>query len=138
MIPITPAIFFTILKWYHKRMESKHSLFKSFKFAFNGLETAFTRGRNFRIQILLGTISIILGVAYKISNFEWLSLILIVASVLILELINTSIESIVNIVSPEIREEAKVAKDVSAAGVLIASIASIFIGAIIFIPKIFR
>ena len=118
-------------------MESKHSLFKSFKFAFAGLETAIIKGRNFRIQILLGIASIILGIIYRISSFEWLSLILIIASVLILELINTAIESIVDIVSPEIREKARVAKDVSAAAVLVAAVASIFIGAVIFIPRIF-
>ena len=117
-------------------MESKHSLFKSFKFAFSGLETAITKGKNFRIQIILGIIATGLGIIYKISSFEWLSLILIIASVLILELINTAIESIVDLVSPEIQGKAKVAKDVSAAGVLIASIASVFIGALIFLPKI--
>jgi diacylglycerol kinase len=116
-------------------VESKHSLIKSFQFAANGLKTAFLKGRNFRIQIFLGTGAIILGLIYKINSFEWLSLILISASVLILELINTAIESIVNIVSPEIRDEARVAKDVSAAGVLIAAIAAIFIGIVIFIPK---
>jgi len=117
-------------------MESKHSLLKSFGFAFAGLKTAIIKGRSFRIQILFGVTAVILGLIYKINSFEWLSLILIIASVLILELINTSIESIVNIVSPEIREEARVAKDVSAAGVLIASIASVFIGALLFLPKI--
>jgi undecaprenol kinase len=119
-------------------MESKHSLFKSFLFAFAGLKTAVVRGRNFRIQILLGFLAIILAAVYKISGFDWLSLILIIASVLILELINTAIESIVDIVSPEIREKARIAKDVSAAAVLVASIAAVFIGAVIFIPLIFR
>ena len=119
-------------------MESKHSIFKSFQFAFSGLETAFRKGRNFRIQIFLGIASIILGVILGISSFEWLSLILIAASVLVLELINTAIESIVNIVSPEIQNEAKIAKDVSAASVLVASIAAVFIGIVIFIPKFFN
>jgi undecaprenol kinase len=118
-------------------MESTHSLFKSFKFAFNGLETAISKGRNFRIQILVGAASVIMGIIYRISSFEWLSLILIIASVLILELINTAVEEIVNMVSPEIQVRAKIAKDVSAASVLIAAIASVFIGAVIFIPRIF-
>ncbi|MCX6759855.1 MAG: diacylglycerol kinase family protein [Candidatus Nealsonbacteria bacterium] len=118
-------------------MESRHSLFKSFKFAFNGLKTAIIKGRNFRIQILIGAASVVLGVIYRISSSEWLSLILIIASVLVLELINTAVEEIVNIVSPDIQERAKIAKDVSAASVLIAAVASIFIGAVIFIPRIF-
>lgn len=118
-------------------MESKHSLLKSFSFAFSGLKTAFTKGRNFRIQVTLGIISVILGIILKISSFEWHSLIIIIASVLILELINTAIESIVNMVSPEIRDEAKIAKDVAAAAVLIASITAVFIGIVIFFPKFF-
>ena len=117
-------------------MESKHSIFKSFKFAFEGLEVAIVKGRNFRIQVCLGALAIILGVIFKISSFEWLSLILVIASVLILELINTAIESIVDIVSPEIQEKAKIAKDVSAASVLVSSIVAIFIGALLFLPKI--
>ena len=119
-------------------MESKHSLLKSFKFAFSGLKTAITKGRNFRIQVLLGAAAIVLGVVYKISTFEWLSLILIVASVLILELINSAIEEIVNIVSTEIQERARIAKDVSAAAVLIASIAAVFIGVLLFLPGIIQ
>lgn len=119
-------------------METKHSLFKSFKFAFSGLETAITKGRNFRIQIIIGVLSVILGIILKISSFEWLSLILIIAAVLILELINTAIEAIVDIVSPQIQEKAKVAKDVAAASVLVASIAAISIGTVIFIFQIFH
>lgn len=119
-------------------MESKHSLLKSFKFAFSGLGMAITKGRNFRIQLFIGVIAVFLGIVFKISNFEWLHLILIISFVLILELINTAIEEIVNMVSPEIQERAKIAKDVSATAVLIASTASIFIGAIIFIPRIFH
>ena len=109
---------------------------KSFKFAFEGLRTEFIKGRNFRIQIACGILASIFGFIFKISSFEWLSLIIITSLVLILELVNTSLEEIVNLVSPEIHPRAKIAKDVAAASVLIASIASLIIGAIIFIPKL--
>lgn len=117
-------------------MPHKHSIFKSFGFAFQGLAEAVKSGRNFRIQMLLGLISIFMAVVYKLSNYEWLILILSIAAVLILELINTSIESIVDLVSPEIKDKAKVAKDMAAGAVLVASIASIIIGGILFLPKI--
>ena len=117
-------------------MESKHSLLKNFGFAFDGVKTAFIKGRNFRIQVFAGIAAIILGLIFKISSSEWLDLILIIASVLILELINTAIEAIVDIVSPEIQPKAKIAKDVAAAGVLVASIAAVFIGAFLFLPKL--
>ncbi len=116
-------------------MEAKHSLAKSFFFALNGLKTAAVKGRNFRIQIILGAIAILLAVIFQISVFEWLVLTLIIACVLILELINTAIEEIVNMVSPEIQERARIAKDVSAAAVLVAAIASVFIGIFLFLPK---
>ena len=116
-------------------MESKHSLLKSFKFAFSGLRTAVLKGRNFRIQLGMGTLAAILGVVLKISMSEWLDLVLIVTLVLILELVNTVIETILNIVNPEISERVKIAKDVAAATVLLASIGSVIIGALLFIPK---
>ena len=117
-------------------MESKHSLLKNFGFAFMGLKTAFTKGRNFRIQVVIGLIAVLLGLILRLDNFEWLDLTLVIASVLILELMNTAIEAIVDMVSPEIQPKAKVAKDVAAAGVLVASIAAIFIGAFLFLSKI--
>lgn len=118
-------------------MESKHSLLKSFSFAFEGLKVALIKGRNFRIQFVLGIIASALAYYLKFTTDEWAILVITIASVLILELINTALESIVNIVSPEIRSEAKIAKDVAAASVLIASIASIFIAVFLFLPKIF-
>lgn len=118
-------------------MESKHSLLKSFGFAFEGIATEFKKGRNFRIQILMGILALILGWVLKISSEEWFDLIIVIASVLILELINTAIESMVDMISPEIQPKAKIAKDVSAGAVLVASAASVAVGALIFLPKIF-
>ncbi len=123
-------------KWYHSGMESKHSLLKSFGFAFEGLKAAILKGRNFRIQLTIGTFAVILGVIFKLSFTEWLNLIIIITLVLILELVNTSIEALVDLVSPEIQEKAKLAKDVAAATVLIASIGSVIIGVLLFLPKL--
>ncbi len=117
-------------------METKHSLFKSFKFAFDGLESAFTKGRNFRIQITIGAFAVVLGILLKLSVPEWLDLVLVISLVLILELVNTVIEALVDLVSPEIQEKAKIAKDVAAATVLLASIGSVIIGALLFLPKL--
>lgn len=117
-------------------MESKHSLTKSFIFAFEGFKTAFIKGRNFRIQIWLFALAIIAGIIFKITESEWLDIFLIASLVLILELVNTSLESIVDLVSPETHPKAKIAKDVAAGAVLIASIISTIIGAFIFLPKL--
>lgn len=118
-------------------METKHPLIKSFGFAFEGIATEFKKGRNFRIQILMAILALTLGWILKISSEEWFDLIIVIASVLILELINTAIESMVDMISPEIQSKAKIAKDVSAGAVLVASLASVAVGALIFLPKIF-
>ena len=117
-------------------LEAKHSLIKSFKFAFDGLKVAILKGRNFRIQLLCGVLASVVAYYLQFTRIEWAVLAISIASILILELINTSLESITNLVSPEIQEEAKIAKDVAAASVLLASIASILIGALVFLPKI--
>lgn len=117
-------------------MEHKYSLLKSFGFAIEGLMSELKKGRNFRIQITVGLIVIMLGFFFGISPEEWLSLTITIALVLILELINTSIETIVDLASPEIHPKAKLAKDVAAGAVLVASIGAIVIGAIIFLPKL--
>jgi len=117
-------------------MENKHSLLKSFGFAFDGLKAAILRGRNFRIQLLTGLLACILGFILRLNSSEWLDLIIVITLVLILELVNTSIEALVDLVSPEIREKAKLAKDVAAATVLVASIGSVIVGALLFLPKL--
>lgn len=116
--------------------KNKHSLIKSFEFAFNGLKIALIQGRNFRIQIFGGILALFFGILLKLNYFEWLILILIITFILILELINTSLEAIVDIISPEFQEKAGLAKDVAASAVLLASLVSIITGAILFLPKI--
>lgn len=117
-------------------MESRHSLYKSFKFAFDGLRTVLLKGRNFRIQLSIGIFAVVLGIVLKLNPSEWLHLFIVISLVLILELVNTSIEEIVNIISPQVQEKAKIAKDVAAATVLVASISSVIIGVLLFLPKI--
>jgi len=117
-------------------MSKKYSRIKSFKFAFEGLGEALKNEPNFIIQLFLGVLAITLGVFFKFYPFEWLILILTISIVLILELINTSVEAIVDLVSEDVKDKAKVAKDVSAAAVLIASIMSIAVGVFLFLPKI--
>jgi diacylglycerol kinase len=117
-------------------VEAKHSLAKSFGFAFDGLREAIVKGRNFRIQLTLGILAVILGLILRLDASGWLDLTIVIILVLILELMNTSIESLVDMVSPEIQEKAKVAKDVAAATVLVASIGSVVVGVLLFVPRL--
>jgi diacylglycerol kinase len=117
-------------------MENKYSLIKSFGFAYDGLKASVMKGRNFRIQVILGILASVLGFILKLSSEEWLDLVIIITLVLILELINTAIEALVDLVSPQIQEKAKIAKDVAAAAVMVASIGSVVIGILLFLPKL--
>lgn len=78
----------------------------------------------------------ILGIVVKLSVLEWLVLCFTIVFVLILELLNTAMEAIVDMVSPEIQEKAKVAKDVTAAAVLMGALYSLVVLIVLFLPKI--
>ena len=118
-------------------MSRKHPTPESFVYAFGGIKLAFKNEPNFKFHIIAAIIAIILGILLKLNSIEFAILILTICMVLMLELINTTLEALVDIVSPEIHPKARIAKDVSAAAVLIASLGSLAIGAILFLPKIF-
>ena len=111
-------------------------LINSFKYAIEGFVSSFKTERNMKIHVLAMIIVIILGIYLKINLIEWCFIALAIALVIGAELFNTAIETIVDMVSPEKNEKAKLAKDISAAAVLAMAIAAIVIVIIIFIPKI--
>ncbi len=117
-------------------MSRFHSNIKSFGYAIEGIKTAFKKEPNLQIHLIIGGLVLALAGILRFSIFEWIVLLFTVTLVIVLELINTSIESIVNLVSPEIKPQAKVAKDVAAAAVLVTAIMSIIIGVLLFLPNI--
>jgi undecaprenol kinase len=117
-------------------MGMKHSTIKSFRYAFQGLNTAITNEPNFRIHIFFAVFALTLGIILKLNYLEWLLLAFTIFYVLTLELLNTVLESMVNLVSPEMNPYAKIAKDVSAACVLLGAFMSIIVGISLFLPKI--
>lgn len=116
-------------------MNSKFSLLQAFKCAFEGI-FATAKERNFKIEICFMTLAIVLGLVFSISFLEWLCVIICFGLVLGGEVINSAIEAVVDLASPEYHELAKKAKDCAAGGVLLFSIASFVIGCLIFIPCI--
>ena len=117
--------------------KTSKNVFISFKYALNGIYYVFKTSRNFKIQIVFALISLIIGSLLQISKSSYLILVATIMSVLILETLNTSIETIVDLViKKEFSNLAKIAKDTSAGAVLLASINSVIIAVYIFIPKI--
>lgn len=117
-------------------MGLKHPTTKSFYFAFQGLKTAIFQEPNLRIHVVAGTLAVTLGITLGLTIYEWLLLTFTIFYVITLELLNTVLEAMVNLVSPEVSPYAKVAKDVSAACVLLAACMSVIVGTALFLPKI--
>ena len=113
------------------------NVLKSFKYAFSGISYVLRTSRNFKIQLIFAVTSLMIGFLLQISQSNYVILIATIMSVLILEILNTSIESIVDlVVKKEFSSLAKISKDTSAGAVLLASINSVIIAVYIFVPKI--
>ena len=110
---------------------------KSFVYAFSGIAQTFRGGRNFKVQLGFAVAAIVLGFVFRIQPYEWLAVVICIGCVLGGECVNTAMEAVVDLASPEYHELAKIAKDCAAGAVLVASIASVFVAAFIFLPKIF-
>lgn len=119
-----------------KFKKSKPSLLKSFYYAFQGIKVNILTERNLAIHFLVMLLVIVCGFVFKISVTEWLICILLFGFVITLELMNTAIETAIDICMPEINPKAKLAKDTSAGAVLVVAIVAVVIGTIIFGPKI--
>ena len=105
---------------------------KSFVYAFNGIVTGIADQRNLRVLISIAVAVIATGVYYKITPMEWCIVLLCIGLVIGLELINSSIESLVDLVTMEKKPLAGKVKDMAAGAVLFASVLSSVIGLIIF------
>lgn len=109
---------------------------KSIGYAFEGLKTLFKEEPNALIHGSITLIVVVLGFYFEVSNTEWIALLFAIGLVFGLELINTAIENICDLISIERNEQIKKIKDLSAAAVLVAAVISVIIGVIVFIPKI--
>ena len=107
---------------------------KSFSNALRGIAFLFKSQSNARIELIIACIVILAGLLFRISNTEWITILLCIAMVLSLEGINTSIEIFADKLHPDFDMEIGKAKDVAAGAVLIAAIVAAFIGFIIFVP----
>lgn len=108
----------------------------SVRHALDGVRQAFVTQPNFRVHLALSSISVIFGFILQLDHWEWIILVLVIVVGLVIEMINTAIESVVDLVSSEWRIAAKTAKDVAAGAMLIYAIGSIILAGFLFAPKI--
>lgn len=118
------------------KRERKNPLYKSFGYAFEGIFTGIQKERNMKIHCLAMLCVVVLGFWVKISVMEWCLCLILFGLILSLELVNTAIEAVVDLVTEERKPLAKLSKDVAAGAVLIAAIMAAGVGIIIFVPKI--
>lgn len=115
------------------------NLFLSFKYAWAGVCYAFSTQRNFRIHTFIGIFAVSLGAFLGVEAMEMAVITMTCAIVMVLELINTAIESVVDLtVKQSYHELAKIAKDCAAGAVLVSAIAAIMVAGFILIPPLLQ
>lgn len=118
------------------KSKEKRTFKGSVKNCLDGISYVTKNEKNFKREIALGIIALILSYILKIDKIEFIIILTMICLVLTAEIINTAIERTVDLVTKEYHELARIAKDVSAGSVLVTSIFALIIGIIIFIPKI--
>lgn len=108
----------------------------SFKFSFEGIIYAVYNEVNIFVMIIMAIIAIVLGIMLKISYVECLVVVLLIGVILSLELVNTSVEAVVDLVTSDKKPLAKVAKDCASGAVSIMSVVAVILGLMIYLPKI--
>lgn len=117
-----------------RRLIHRHGV--SFKNAFSGLFWALSTQPNYRVHFILSIFSVFAGIYFWISYYEWLIIFLLITVGLVIETLNTALESTNDAITREIRPEIKIAKDVAAAAMLIFAVGSSIIAFFIFFPKL--
>ena len=115
-----------------------HSRVLSFRYAFAGWWHVIRTQRNAWIHALVNVFVVMLGLWLQLSTRDWAVIVLAIAMVWTAEFINTALEAIVDLASPERSELARRSKDVGAAAVLIAAICSVVIGLLILGPPLWE
>jgi diacylglycerol kinase len=108
----------------------------AFGFALRGIAYAWRSQRNVRIQAAVAVVVVLVGAWLRVGALEWALLIMAIALVLTAELLNTAIEAVVDLVSPQANPLAGAAKDACAAGVVVAVVGSVWLGLFVLGPPL--
>lgn len=111
-------------------------LIKSFKYACQGIKSCFESEPNFRIHFFAAITAIIFSVLLSISATEWIAVGFCIAFVTAMEMMNTAIEKLCDMIHKEPHPGIKKIKDIAAGAVLVSAVFSLITAAIIFLPKI--
>ncbi|MFH2136713.1 MAG: diacylglycerol kinase [Patescibacteria group bacterium] len=118
----------------NEAMFSLSRLIKSFHYAGRGLLRVFREEQSFRVQLVAGFVVLILALVFNIKVWEAVALLLVIMIVLVLELINSVFERVVDVLKPRMHPYVETVKDIMAAVVLLSSLGAILIGILILGP----
>lgn len=116
----------------------RQSLYRAFGCAMRGILTAVQTERNMKIHIAAALIVFIAAALLQLDRISWLFLVLVVSVVFIAELVNTAVEAIIDLVSPEEHVLARVAKDTAAGAALVAAVFAVAIGIMVFYEPVWE
>ena len=111
---------------------------RSFRFAFQGIWQFFRYENNARVHLLATLVVLLAGCVFGLTRQEWLWITIAIALVWITESINTALEKLVDIASPNFNAQAGAVKDMAAGAVLMAALAAVIIGLLIFWPYVWN
>lgn len=109
-------------------------LLKSFNYALRGLHYAWLSEQNFRIQVSAAVLVLAAAIYFRLSSARVVVLVMMIVIVLVLELLNTFFEKLVDLLSPRLHHAVGVLKDLLAAAVFISSLGALVVGIFIFWP----
>jgi diacylglycerol kinase len=112
-------------------------LVKSFRFATHGTTTVIKEEQNIKIYLFFALLNIVLGLLSHLSYAEWAIIVITISVTMGIEVINISLEELLDMISPEYNGRTKVIKDMAAGAALITTIASIIVAALIYFPHWF-
>lgn len=110
----------------------------SSRHAIRGIRYAIHREKNIRIQLAIACVVLLFSFLFQISYVEWVIVLLSIMFIIVIEMINSVIEASIDVVKPRLSSQIKIIKDMMAGAVLVASMITGIVGAIIFIPYMFE
>jgi len=118
--------------------DKSYPLKSSFSFAFSGILTALRMERNMRFHFISSIIVLLISIYFSITKIEWIFILFTIGGMFALELLNTAIERVVDLVTADYHPLAKQAKDMAAGAVLVYAALSVVIGIVIFLPYVLK
>lgn len=107
---------------------------RSFKFAWKGIMTCAGHEQNITFHLIVAILVVVAGFVFDITKAEWVAVVICIGMVITAELFNSSIERLVDMVSPQWQKIAGEVKDIAAGAVLVTAVAAAIVGIIVFLP----